>query len=121
MFDSCLKCELCYENCYLEQMGISSFVRLPLQDDDAGIWNCSNCWTCHDICPAGIPLMDLKWEIQQTLEPPSRYMASLQNIFVCGYCLPIEPDDINPFRLDDGLEPITLADTMIVAALLQIK
>jgi len=102
-------------------MGISSFVRLPLHDDATGIWNCSNCWTCHDICPVGIPLMDLKWQIQQTLEPPSKYKASLQNILRYGYCLPIEPDDMNPFRMDDGLEPITLADTTIIAALLRIK
>ena len=119
MFDACLKCNICYENCYLEQMGIPSFVRLPLQKDASSIWTCSNCWTCQDICPVGISLMELKWQLQQTIEPPPSYGASLENILLCGYCLPIDPDELNPFRLDDGLEPVTLASSNVIAILLQ--
>lgn len=121
MFESCLKCAVCYENCYLEQMGIASFVHLPLEGDASSIWICSNCWTCQDICPVGIPLMELKCQVQQKLEPPSSYKASLENILLCGFCLPIEPEELNPFRLDDGLEPVTLVSSNTIATLLQTK
>lgn len=121
MFDSCLKCGSCYENCYLEQMGISSFVRLPFYEDASSLWTCSNCWTCQDTCPAGIPLMELKWQLQRTVEAPPIYTASLENILKCGYCFPIYPEDINSFRIDDGLDPLTLASPETIAILLQNK
>jgi len=35
------------------------------------------------------------------------------------YCLPIEPEELNPFRLDEGFEPVTLASPHIITALLQ--
>ena len=121
MFESCLKCAICKDNCYLEQMGISSFVHLPLEGDASSIWICSNCWTCQDICPVDIPLMELKWQLQRTIKPPPSYAASLENIILCGYCLQIEPEEINPFRLDDGLEPVSLASSDTIATLLKIK
>ena len=121
MFEACLKCAICYENCYLEQMGIASFIRLPLQEDASSIWTCSNCWTCQDICPVNIPLMELKWQLQQMIETPPSYAASLENIALCGYCLQIDPEELNPFRLDDGLEPLILASSNIIATLLQTK
>jgi heterodisulfide reductase subunit C len=102
-------------------MGIASFVRLPLEEDATNIWTCSNCWTCQDICPAELPLMELKCKVQQTIEPPSIYAASLANILKYGYCLPVDPDDINSFRIDDGLEPLTLAPPATIATLLQNK
>lgn len=121
MFDSCLKCGICYENCYLEQMGIPSFVRLLVQEDAASLWTCSNCWNCQDSCPVGIPLMELKWQMQQEVQSPPVYTASLANILKCGYCLPVDPDDINSFRIDDGLDPLTLAPPITIGVLLQDK
>ncbi|MGI5922030.1 MAG: 4Fe-4S dicluster domain-containing protein [Syntrophomonadaceae bacterium] len=119
MFDKCLKCGLCYDNCYLEQLGIPSFARLARGENASALWTCSNCWTCQDICPAGVPLMAAKWQLQQKSRPPRVYSASLTNILNCGYCLPIDPEDINTFRTDDGLDPLTLASAATIATLLQ--
>lgn len=121
MFESCLKCAVCIENCYLEQMGIPSFVHLPGEEDPSSIWICSNCWTCQDVCPADIPLMELKWQLQRTIQPPPNYAASLENILLCGYCLQIESEELNQFRLDIGLEPVTLASPNTIASILQRK
>jgi ferredoxin len=121
MFESCLKCGVCYDNCYLEHMGIPSFVRLLVHEDTASLWTCSNCLTCQDSCPAGIPLMELKWQMQQEVKSPPLYTASLANIRKCGYCLPVDPADINSFRIDDGLDPLTLAPLATIDVLLQNK
>lgn len=118
MFDSCIKCGICYENCYLQQIGIPSFVGLLFDEDAADLWTCSNCWTCQDSCPAGIPLMELKWQMQQKIQAPPVYAAALANILKCGYCLPVDPDDINPYRIDDGLDPLILAPKAIIEMLL---
>jgi ferredoxin len=119
MFDSCLKCGVCYENCYLEKIGIPSFVRLLFNDDTAGSLTCSNCWTCQDVCPADLPLMDLRREMRGNVDPSPMYDAALANILKCGYCFPIYPEDINSFRTDDGLDPLTLASPATIAFLLQ--
>jgi hypothetical protein len=65
--------------------------------------------------------MEIKWRVQQTVEPPPAYAKSLENIRIYGYCLPIEPEQFNSFRLDDGLEPIILASPNKIASLLCIK
>lgn len=118
MLEACLQCGICSDNCFLEQIGIRSFINLPLNGDTSCIWNCSNCWTCQDICPVNIPLMEIKWQEQQKNEPPPAYAQSLENIFLYGYCLPVNPEEINSFRLDDNLEPIRLASPGTIAALL---
>jgi ferredoxin len=102
----------------LQQIGIPSFVGLLFDEDAADLWTCSNCWTCQDSCPAGIPLMELKWQMQQEIQAPPVYAAALANILKCGYCLPVDPDDINPFRIDDGLDPLILAPKAIIEMLL---
>lgn len=119
MFDFCIKCGICYDNCYLEQREIPSFVRVIFQEDADTLWTCSNCWTCQDSCPIGIPLMELKWQLQQGVQSPPIYTASLANILKCGYCLSVDPNEINPFRLDDGLDPLTLAPPATIEVLLQ--
>lgn len=112
---------MCYENCYLEKMGIPSFIGILAGENKFDIWTCSNCWTCQAVCPASLPLMELKWNLQQNTAPPPSYAAALKNILQCGYCLPIEPEEINPFRLDEGLEPIRTAQPDMIAAVLQTK
>lgn len=120
-FESCLDCGACLGICFLEKMGIDSFVKVRLQENTGSIWNCTNCWNCQEICPAGINLMEIKWQMQQGVEPPESYAASFKNILLCGYCLLVEPDDLNVFRQDDDLEPITLASQETITTLLQIE
>ncbi|HEX3011513.1 MAG TPA: hypothetical protein VHQ70_05660 [Syntrophomonadaceae bacterium] len=119
MLESCLQCGLCLENCFLEKTGIPSFICFVRDEDTSHIWTCSNCWTCQDLCPAHINLLEIKWHLQQTFEPPSSYKASLINILNCGYSLPVDPEDMNPFRTEDGLEPVILASPEIIKTLLQ--
>jgi hypothetical protein len=52
------------------------------------------------------------------IQAPPVYAAALANILKCGYCLPVDPDDINPFRIDDGLDPLILAPKAIIEMLL---
>lgn len=121
MVDDCLKCGICYQSCFLNNLGLTSFVSYSFKDDIEGLWTCCNCWTCQDNCPENIPLMVLKWQLQRSEEAPPRLLEAFTHIQACGYCLPVDSEDTNSFRMDIGLDSITLAPNTIVATLLEGK
>jgi heterodisulfide reductase subunit C2 len=118
-FDACLNCGICYDNCLLEQMGFTAFVSLPFRNDASGLWICCNCWSCQECCPAGLPLMSLKWSLQRAENTPAQLMEAFNLIQKCGYCLPVEQEDLNPIRTEIGLEPISIPSAAIITILLE--
>lgn len=121
MIDNCIKCGACYNSCFIEELGLISFVSYTFNNDKDGLWTCCNCWTCQDGCPQNIPLMQLKWDLQRCEVTPPALLASFNNIELCGYCLPVDEEDINAFRTDIGLDPITIAPDGIITLLLNSK
>lgn len=108
MFETCIQCGCCQESCYLENKGIRSFASVPLEGaDQVNIWMCSNCWVCQDQCPQGVPLMEYKKQLQRQRPKPYGWAEGIRLIAQCGFCLPIDLDSLNEFRVEVGLEPIT--------------
>ncbi|MDD3890280.1 MAG: hypothetical protein PHT79_11825 [Syntrophomonadaceae bacterium] len=117
MFEDCIKCGICLQECFLQKLGINSFVSLPASDDPDGLWICCNCWICQEHCPVTLPLMNIKWQLQRNQQPPAFFERVLENIKACGHCIAIDEEEINDFREDIGLDAITLPESSIIQKL----
>ncbi|HZJ85329.1 MAG TPA: hypothetical protein VFD02_07325 [Syntrophomonadaceae bacterium] len=119
MFEDCIKCGFCQENCFIENAGfesLTSFISGDSLNKDV-IWVCANCWLCQENCPQGINIMEGKYAWQRQLEPPEAIEIGTANIIDCGFCLPISLDLIEA-RIDQGLDKFDLVGQEIIAFLL---
>jgi heterodisulfide reductase subunit C len=110
MLSKCFDCGICRSHCPVYRLGMPSF---PLSWKERGcsseVWNCTNCWLCHELCPRGIDLWQLKSQAQRQTAPPRQVSQYLNILYDRGLSLPITPE-INDIRQAYGLDPITLVN-----------
>ncbi|HZK44215.1 MAG TPA: hypothetical protein VFC73_08010 [Syntrophomonadaceae bacterium] len=119
MFEDCIKCGLCKENCFIEKAGfesLTSFVSGDSNNKDLA-WVCANCWYCQEHCLQEVNIMEGKLTLQRLLKSPEAINVGIANVKQCGFCLPID-EDVLESRVDQGLDKFNLLDETTIAYLL---
>ncbi|MGI6285726.1 4Fe-4S dicluster domain-containing protein [Neomoorella humiferrea] len=110
MLSDCRHCDACRRVCPVLKLGVPAFPACyETSERSPAVWNCTNCWLCHEACPAGINLWQKKALAQQQCIPPAAIAQGIDNLKATGLVFPFTPE-LNERRRAYGLEPVKLLD-----------